>query len=61
MATEPIQLDFSDGRPGVTDLAEINGATQQVAWGVWPLDLSQAPADVKKLVSQPTLKAEEAD
>jgi hypothetical protein len=30
MAQEPIQLDFSDGRPGVTDLAEINSAIQQV-------------------------------
>ena len=48
MATdESIRLEFSDIRPPLSIFAEINAALVEIGTGVWPLDLTAAPADVR--------------
>ena len=57
-ATSGVQLDISGDRPPVTglaNLAEINTALAQLGAGVWPLDLSGAPRDIKNLLARPEL------
>ena len=55
-----IRLEFSDERPDVTALADINDALSSIGSRMWPLDLQQAPADIQKLLLQPTLTTAEA-
>jgi hypothetical protein len=57
---ETTRLEFSDGRPHVTSLADINDALADIGSGVWPLDFHPAPADIQQLLLQPTLTAVEA-
>ena len=56
-----IRLEFSDGRPPMTDAIKINHAMADIDCGVWPLDLSSTPTDIRKLLQQPTLTSVEAD
>jgi hypothetical protein len=61
MATEQgLRLEFSDGRAALSQIADINAALAETGAGVWPLDLSSAPADVRRLLRQPTLSDAEA-
>ena len=57
-ATSGVRLDISGDRPpltGLANLAEINTALAQAGAGVWPLDLSGAPRDIKNLLARPEL------
>jgi hypothetical protein len=56
-----IRLEFSDGRPFLTDVAEINTALTEIGAGVWPLDLSGAPGNIQRLLRQPALTEAEAE
>ena len=61
MTTEKgIRLEFSDGRPFLTDIVEINAVLAEIGSGVWPLDLSGSPDNIQRLLSQPTLIETEA-
>jgi hypothetical protein len=55
-----IHLEFSDGRPFLTDVVEINAALAEIGAGVWPLDLGDIPDDMERLLRQPSLKETEA-
>jgi hypothetical protein len=62
MTTEKgIRLEFSDGRPSLTDGVEINAALAEIRAGVWPLDLGSTPDDMRRLLRQPTLTEAEAE
>src|SRR5262245_65848424 len=50
-----IRLEFSDKRPPLTAAADINAALRETGTGAWPLDLSGAPAEIRRLIRQPTL------
>lgn len=52
---EGIRLEFSSGRPPVTDLADINEALGPVGSRIWPLELRSAPIAVQQMLNQPTL------
>jgi len=56
-----IRLEFSDGHLPLTDVAEINVALAEIGTGVWPLDLSGEPDDIRRLLGQPTLTEAEAE
>lgn len=56
-----IRLEFSDGRPSLTSLAEINRAFEEIGSRVWPLDLRNEPDEIRKLLRQPTLTKDESD
>jgi hypothetical protein len=55
-----IRLEFSDGRPFLTDVVEINAALAEIGAGVWPLDLGAIPDDMRRLLRQPSLTETEA-
>jgi hypothetical protein len=62
MTTEKgIRLEFSDGRPSLTDGVEINAVLAEIGAGVWPLDLGSTPDDMRRLLRQPTLTETEAE
>jgi len=62
MATdEGIRLGFSDGRPLLTSLADINHALADIGSHVWPLDLHHASPDIQRLLLQPALTKAEAE
>lgn len=51
IATEKgLRLEFSDNRPSLSEVAEINAALAEIGAGVWPLDLSGAPDDIQRLL-----------
>ncbi len=56
---EGIRLEFSDGRPFLTGVAEINAALTEIGAGVWPLDLGAIPEDIRRLLRQPSLTESE--
>jgi hypothetical protein len=56
-----LHLEFSDGRPSLDSLADINAALAVIGSRVWPLDLSGAPADIRELIARPTLTPEEKE
>lgn len=56
-----IRLQFSDGRPALTSLADINDALADIGSHVWPLDLQHIPAEIHRLLLQPTLTTIEAE
>jgi hypothetical protein len=56
-----IRLEFSDGRPTLTVVADINAALADVGSHVWPLDLPDAPAEIHRLLAQPILTTAEAE
>jgi hypothetical protein len=55
-----IRLEFSGGRPFLTTLADINEALADIGSHVRPLDLQHAPADIQRLLQQPSLTKAEA-
>jgi hypothetical protein len=62
MVTEKgIRLEFSDGRPPLTSLAEINEALSEVGTQIRPLDSRSQPDEIRKLLKQRTLTKEESD
>lgn len=52
---EVIRLEFSSGRPAITNLTDINEALGHIGSRIWPLDLRSAPIAVRQLLDQPTL------
>jgi hypothetical protein len=58
--TEGIRLEFSDGRAPLTGLSDVNGRLRKTGTGAWPLPLTGAPEDIRRLLSQPTLTDAEA-
>jgi hypothetical protein len=50
-----IRLEFSDKRLPLTSLTLINVALKEVGARVWPIDLTQAPDDVRQLLTQENL------
>src|SRR5262245_55210706 len=56
-----IRLEFSDKRPALTAVADINAALREAGTGAWPLDLSGAPAEIRRLIRQPTLTEAETE
>jgi hypothetical protein len=60
-ASEGIRLEFADGRPSITGLADINGRLRETGTGAWPLSLGGAPADIRRLLVQPTLTEAESE
>jgi hypothetical protein len=62
MATdEGIQLGFSDGRPLLTALVDINRILADIGSHVWPFDLGHAPSEIQRLLQQATLTKAEAE
>ena len=60
-ADEGVRLRFSDGRPLLTSLADINRILADIGSHVWPLDLRRAPSEIQRLLQQPTLTKTEAE
>ena len=56
-----IRLEYSDGRSALTSLSHANSALAGVGSRVWPLDLTGVPADVRRLLEQPTLTGAEEE
>ncbi len=54
-------LEFSDGRPSVTGLAEVNQGLAPFGSLVIALDLADVPEDVRRLLAQPRLSAADAE
>jgi hypothetical protein len=54
-------LQFSDSRPPLTALVEINNALAAYGSRVWPLDLGGAPDDIRRLLAQPRLTESETE
>ena len=54
-------LEFSDHRPRLTTLTEINDALIAYGTRVWPLDLSGLSDDVRRLLAQPRLTEAETE
>ncbi len=62
MATDQgIRLEFSDGRPFLTSLAEINQTLTDIGSRAWPLDIHQAPPRIQRLLQQHALTKAESD
>jgi hypothetical protein len=55
-----IRLEFSNGRPTITDVADINRLLATYGSRIWPLDLRGVPEPVRQLLHQPTLNAAES-
>src|SRR5262249_31529702 len=49
------------GRPALISLSHVNAAMAEVGAHVWPLDLTGVPADVRRLLEQPTLTTAEEE
>jgi hypothetical protein len=58
---EDIRLEFSDDRPSLIVVADVNTALAEIGMGVWPLELTSAPNDVRQLLRQPTLTDAETE
>lgn len=56
-----IRLEFSDQRPPLTAVTEINAVLAEIGSGVWPLDLSGTPDNIQQLLKQNTLTEAEAE
>jgi hypothetical protein len=56
-----LRLDLPSGETALTSLLEIDAVLAGVGTSVWPLDLGSAPADVRVLLSQPTLTEAEVE
>jgi hypothetical protein len=55
-----IRLEFSNGRPAITDVADINRVLATHGSRIWPLDLRGAPEHVRQLLNRPTLNDAES-
>ncbi len=49
------RLAFSDRRPFLTSLEEVNATLANIDSRVWPLDLGSAPTEMQRVLKQPTL------
>jgi len=56
-----LRLEFSDGGRLRATLANVNEVLSTVGAGVRPLDLRDAPADVRRLIAQPSLSQVEIE
>lgn len=62
MATvDGLTLEFSDNRTVPDSLDAIIDELHTIGAGVWPLDLSDTPADISALLGKPVLDATEAE
>jgi hypothetical protein len=57
---EGLRLEFSNERPTLDNLDEINHALAAFGSRVWPLDLGTAPSVIRGLLSQCPLTDQEA-
>lgn len=57
--TASVRLEFANGRPATSDPDEINATLHPIGFGVWPLDLTSAPAAIAQLLTQATLTDDE--
>jgi hypothetical protein len=55
-----VRLEFSSGRPAITDVADINRVLATHGSRIWPLDLRGAPEHVRQLLHRPTLNDAES-
>jgi len=55
-----VRLEFSSGRPAVTDLSEINHVLTPFGSRIWPLDLRGPPIAVRQLLKQVVLTSSES-
>jgi hypothetical protein len=55
-----VRLEFSSGRPAITDVADINSVLANHGSRIRPLDLRGVPEPVRQLLNQPTLNAAES-
>jgi hypothetical protein len=55
-----VRLEFSNGRPTMTSVADINRVLATYGSRIWPLDLRGVPEPVRQLLHQPTLNAAES-
>ena len=60
MNAEGVRLEFSDGRPALTSVVDINSSLAEAGVGVWPLDLRNVPEDIRSFLQQPVLTEAEA-
>ncbi len=58
--TSDIRLEYSDDRRPLTYLPDINTALAGVGAGIWPVDLSGAPDEIRTLLARAVLSDEEA-
>ena len=56
-----IKLEFSDGRPPVTDVGDINRWLRPIGAGVWPIDFQGVPSEIRGLMKQTDLASEERE
>lgn len=61
MTTGGVFLEFSDGRPPVGTLSEVNAGLAPYSCRVSPLVLAGVPGDIRRLLTQPHLTGDEAD
>ncbi len=48
---EGVRLEFSSGRPSITNLADINEALALFGSRIWPLELRSLPITVRQLLN----------
>ena len=56
-----LRLELPSGRTPLTTLTEVNAALAGVGARVWPRDLGSVPAEVRRLLRQPTLTEAESE
>ena len=56
-----IKLEFSDGRPPVTDVSDINRQLRNIGAGVWPIEFRDVPSEIRGLMKQTELASEEKE
>lgn len=61
MTAEGIRLETGSGRAALTRLSEVNDALAAFGSRVWPLDVGDAPADLRASLGRPTLSDPEAE
>ena len=59
MALEGLELELDGRNRSPATLAEVNDLLARYGSRVWPLDLSGTPGDVRRLLDQPSLNADE--
>jgi hypothetical protein len=60
-SAEGLSLEFSDRRAVPDTLEAINEELQTIGAGIWPLDLSDQPADIRSLLAKPPLDDADAE
>ena len=59
--TAAIKLEFSDGRPALTEVDDINRQLRLIGSGVWPIDFRDIPPEIRDLLHRTQLTSEERE